>query len=283
MAAGVAAAVSDAPTVRRVLAQAGLAPVDAQALLGHVLGRDRAWLAAHPTDPLHATDVETFFRLARRRRDGEPVAYLTGEREFRSLSLAITPAVLVPRPETEALVECALRKLPADRPLRVLDLGTGSGAIALAIAHERPRACVIATDCSDAALDVARKNAERLGLSNVEFVRADWYDGMPAMEGFDLIASNPPYVAEGDPHLREGDLRFEPAGALMSGADGLNALRVIVDGAHERLSPGAWLVVEHGYDQAAAVGALLRRAGLAELESLRDLAGIPRVAAGRRR
>ena len=141
---------------------------------------------------------------------------------------------------------------------------------------------MIATDRADGALDVARKNAERLSLSNVEFVRADWYDGLP-MEGFDLIASNPPYVAEGDPHLREGDLRFEPAGALTSGADGLDALRTIVGGARERLLPGAWLVVEHGYDQAAAVRALLQHAGLGELESLRDLAGIPRVAAGRRR
>jgi release factor glutamine methyltransferase len=281
MAAGVAAAVSDAPTVRRVLAQAGLAPVDAQVLLGHVLGRDRAWLAAHPTDPLHATDVETFFRLARRRRDGEPVAYLTGEREFRSLSLAITPAVLVPRPETEALVECALRKLPADRPLRVLDLGTGSGAIALAIAHERPRACVIATDCSDAALDVARKNAERLGLSNVEFVRADWYDGMPAMEGFDLIASNPPYVAEGDPHLKEGDVRFEPRAALLGGTDGLACIRIIVADSRAHLASGGWLFMEHGHDQAARCRALLQGQGYQDVTSRRDLAGIERASGGR--
>ena len=283
MATCVAAAVSNALTVRRALAQAGLAPIDAQVLLAHVLGRDRTWLAAHATDSLHTADVETFFRLARRRRDGEPVAYLTGEREFRSLSLAVTPAVLIPRPETETLVECALRKLPADRSLRVLDLGTGSGAIALAVAHERPRARVVATDRSDTALEVARKNAERLGISNVEFVRADWYEGLPGSAGFDLIASNPPYVAEGDPHLREGDLRFEPTGALTSGADGLDALRVIVGGARKRLLPGAWLVVEHGYDQAAGVRALLQDAGLADVESLRDLAGIPRVAAGRAR
>lgn len=271
---------TDAITVRRALAQAGLAPIDAQVLLAHVVSRDRAWLAAHVTDPLATADVEAFFTLARRRRDGEPVAYLTGQREFWGFPLAVDRSVLIPRPETETLVECALRKLPADRPLRALDLGTGSGAIALAIARERPQATVIATDRSGRALAVAQGNAQRLAVSNVQWIRADWLDAFgPAC--FDLIASNPPYVADADPHLRDGDVRFEPRAALASGADGLDALRTIIGGARDHLVAGGWLVVEHGFDQAATVRGLLVRAGFAELESLRDLSGIPRVAAGR--
>lgn len=271
---------TDAITVRRALAQAGLAPIDAQALLVHVLSRDRAWLVAHATDPLTADQVRAFFSLARRRREGEPVAYLTGVREFFGLPLAVDRRVLVPRPETETLVEWALRTLPADRPLRVLDLGTGSGAIALAIARARPQATVVATDHSPDALAVARGNAARLRLSNVEWLRTDWLSGLGGAR-FDAIVSNPPYVAEGDPHLLEGDVRFEPPQALVSGPDGLEALRVIVAGAGNHVVSGGWLAVEHGYDQAAAVRGLLQQAGFGELESLRDLSGIPRVAVGR--
>jgi len=268
------------PTVRQALAQSGLVPVDAKVLLAHVIGCNRAWLAAHEVDSLTPAQEEAFFALCRRRRDGEPVAYLTGVREFWGLTLAITPEVLVPRPETETLVEIALSKLPRDRPVRVLDLGTGSGAIALAIAHDRPNAAVLATDSSDAALDVARGNARRLQLRNVEFAAADWYAGIPAGT-WDLIASNPPYVGAVDPYLGEGDLRFEPKAALSSGLDGLAALRVIVGGARERLAPGGWLVVEHGHDQSAAVQELFRAAGFSEVTSTRDLAGIPRVVTGR--
>src|SRR6478609_4466812 len=258
-------------TVRRALAQAGLAPIDAQILLAFVLGRNRAWLVAHATDALQATDADAFARLARRRRDGEPVAYLTGQREFFGLSLAVDRCVLIPRPETETLVECALRKLPQRRASRVLDLGTGTGAIALAIAHERPQARVVAVDRSEAALAVTA----------VEFVHGDWFDAVPAGDRYDVIASNPPYVAAGDPHLGEGDVRFEPAAALVAGSDGLDALQVIVAAAGRYLLPEGWLVVEHGYDQAASVRALLERAGFSSLESHRDLCGIPRVAAGR--
>lgn len=269
-------------TVRQALAQSGLAPVDAQVLLAHVLSRDRGWLIAHATDPLGNHDVDTFLALARRRRDGEPVAYLTGRREFWGLDLAVDPSVLVPRPETETLVECLLQKLPRGRPTRVLDLGTGSGAIALAIARERPHAVVWATDRSRAALDVARANAQRLELRSVHWVEANWYRDLPRdIARFDVIASNPPYVAVDDPHLTEGDLRFEPASALMSGKDGLDALRSIVAGAPDHLVPGGALVVEHGHDQAGAVRELLRDAGFSDLASLRDLAGVPRVAAGR--
>jgi release factor glutamine methyltransferase len=273
------------PTVRQALAQSGLVPVDGQALLAHALGRDRAWLIAHAGDVLPREDADRFFALARRRREGEPVAYLTGWREFWGLRLAVDPSVLIPRPETETLVEMALQQLPADRALGVLDLGTGSGAIALAIARERPLARVVASDRSQGALEVARANAQHLGMANVTFAIGNWYDALlPAPStGFDLIASNPPYVAAGDAHLHEGDLRFEPIGALAGGADGLDALRVIVAGAPARLAAGGWLVVEHGYGQSDAVQCLFADAGLAEIASARDLAGIPRVVAGRRR
>ena len=269
-------------TVRHALAQSGLVPVDAQVLLAHVLGVGRAWLIAHATDPLPRDRADAFFALAKRRREGEPVAYLTGRREFHGLDLDVSPAVLVPRPETETLVECALERLPAERPLAVVDLGTGSGAIALAIASERPLARVLATDASPDALAVARGNATRLGLANATFAQGDWYEALPADAGpFDLVASNPPYIVAGDPHLDEGDLRFEPACALSPGGDGLDALRVIVAGAPARLAAGGWLMVEHGYDQSDAVRALFAEAGFEAIESRRDLAGIPRVVLGR--
>jgi len=249
-----------------------------------VLGRNRAWLAAHGDDVIPRTQADAFFALARRRREGEPVAYLTGLREFWGLPLAVSAAVLIPRPETEAVVEIALARLPADRDTRVLDLGTGSGAIALAIAHDRPRAHVLATDVSAAALGVARDNGQRLAIANVGYMQSDWYASVPATwrgAAFDVIASNPPYIAAGDPHLRDGDLRHEPASALSPGGDGLASFRRIVAGARERLAPGGTLVVEHGYDQADAVRALLAAAGFTDVISQRDLAGIPRVVAGR--
>ena len=265
------------PTIRQALAQASLTPIDAQVLLAHVLSVGRAWLVAHATDQLTARDADAFFTLARRRRDGEPVAYLTGTREFFGLPLAVDRSVLIPRPETETLVECALCALPPGEPRRVLDLGTGCGAIALAIAHERPHVEVIGVDVSDAALVVAIGNAQRMKLANVRWLQSDWYEGVDGRARFDVIASNPPYVADGDPHLSEGDVRFEPAGALRAGPDGLSAIRVVVAGAPERLAPGGALVVEHGFDQAEAVRRLVTDAGLENPRSLRDLAGIPRV------
>jgi release factor glutamine methyltransferase len=276
-------AVSRTPSVSQALAQSGLVPLDAQVVLAHVLAKDRAWLVAHADEPLTHEQEATFFALAKRRRDGEPVAYLTGTREFWGLPLRVSPAVLIPRPETESLVELALARLPVDRDLRVLDLGTGSGAIALALAHERPRAKVLATDVSTDALGVARENARRLGISNVDFALSDWYADLPRAGGdtaFDLIASNPPYVAMHDPHLSDGDVRFEPAAALASGVDGLAAIRRIVDGARAHLAPGGTLVVEHGFDQSERVRALFAAAGFAEIVTAKDLAGIPRVVAG---
>ena len=267
------------PTVAQALAQCGLVPTDAHSILAHVLGGNRAWLAAHAEDRLTRAQAASFFALAKRRREGEPVAYLTGTREFWGLALAVTDAVLIPRPETEALVEFALSVLPADHETRVLDLGTGSGAIALALAHERPRAHVLATDHSREALDVAQENARRLGLNNVNFQASDWYTCVPEWE-WDLIVSNPPYVAPGDPHLSEGDLRFEPPVALTAPDAGLAALRAIVMGAYARLVPGGWLIVEHGFDQSDPVQTLFQSAGFAKITPLRDLAGIPRIAAG---
>ena len=266
-------------TVRQVLALSSLVPVDAKVLLAHALGCNRAWLAAHEQDPLTKEQADAFGALVRRRVAGEPVAYLTGTREFWGLDLNVTPDVLIPRPETETLVEFALTKLPPDRNVRVLDLGTGSGAIALALAHDRPNAQVTATDRSEEALAVACANASRLELPNVALVAADWYEGVPSGT-WDLIASNPPYIGAVDPHLQEGDLRFEPVAALSPGVDGHSALRIIVGGACERLASGGWLVVEHGYDQSEAVQLLFRDAGFAEVAALRDLAGIHRVVAG---
>ena len=270
-------------TISVALAQSGLVPLDAQVLLAHVVGQDRAWLVAHGRDAIARERLDAFLALARRRREGEPVAYLTGKREFWGLQLVVSPAVLIPRPETEALVELALARLPEDRNVRVLDLGTGSGAIALAIAHERPRARILATDVSADALDIARDNARRLGIANVEFALSDWYAGLaPSSTGgaFDLIVSNPPYVDAADPHLHEGDVRFEPARALTPGDNGTAAIRRIVAGATERLLPGGSLGVEHGYDQADAVRAMFAAAGFARIVAVRDLAGIPRVVAG---
>lgn len=255
--------------------------VDAELLLAHVLERPRSWLYAHRDALLDAAQAGAFGALLARRAAGEPVAYLTGHRGFWRFELAVTPETLVPRAETECLVECALARLPARVPApRLADLGTGSGAIALALALERPRATVLATDASAGALAVARANARRLGLGNVSFAHGHWWQAVPAGERFHLVASNPPYIAEGDPHLAQGDLPHEPRGALVSGADGLEALREIVAGAPARLLPGGWLVVEHGMDQGAAVRALLGAAGLDAVGTSRDLEGRDRVTAG---
>jgi len=272
--------VNGAPSVRGAIESSGLVPVDARVLLAHVLGCTRAWLVAHAGDRLGREQAQAFFALAKRRRDGEPVAYLTGCREFWGLDLTVTPAVLIPRPETETLVEVALARLPVDRGVRILDLGTGSGALALALARERPLAEVVATDVSPDALEVAHGNARRLATGNVAFVRSDWYADVPPGR-HDAIVSNPPYIAQDDPHLREGDLRFEPRGALASGVTGLSALAAIVAGARDRLAPGGFLAVEHGFDQGDAVSRLFEASGLVAIERFRDLAGLWRVVAGR--
>ncbi|MBB6599880.1 peptide chain release factor N(5)-glutamine methyltransferase [Luteimonas sp. MC1825] len=256
-------------------------PDDALTLLLHVLGRSHGWLYAHGDTPLAGDDAARLDALVARRAAGEPVAYLVGRRGFWSLDLVVTPDTLIPRPETELLVEQALARIPPATATRVADLGTGSGAIALAIASERPQARVLATDRSAAALAVAGANARALGIGNVEFREGDWFAPL-AGACFDLIASNPPYIAEGDAHLGRGDLRHEPAEALASGRDGLDAIRVIAAAAPRHLASGGWLLIEHGWDQGAAVAALLRAAGFAAVATIPDLEGRDRVTLGRR-
>lgn len=271
-------------TLAQALAAAGtlgLERLDAQLLLLHALGRDatdRAWLLAHDTDPLDAPAQGAFLALCARRADGEPLAYITGSKEFFGLPLRVDARVLVPRPDTETLVTWALELLSASRPPapRVLDLGTGSGAIALAVKQHCPQARVEAVDTSAGALAVARANADALGL-DVTFRHASWFDG--AAGAYDLVLGNPPYIAEGDAHLAA--LRHEPRQALTAGPDGLDAIRAIVRQAPAQLAAGGWLLLEHGWDQAEAVQALLASAGLAAPQSRRDLAGIARVTGAR--
>lgn len=271
------------PDIAQALAQAqaqGLARIDAQLLLLHTLGRapgDRAWLLAHDTDPLDAEAWARFGLLCHRRAAGEPVAYLTGTKEFYGLPLQVDARVLDPRHDTETLVAWALETVAALPAPRVVDLGTGSGAIALALQRQRPTAQVTAVDASADALAVARANAQRLGLP-VHLRHGHWLDGIDGP--FDLIVSNPPYIAEGDPHLAA--LAHEPAQALASGADGLDDIRAIVQQAPARLAPGGWLLLEHGWDQADAVQALLSAAGFALVQSRADLAGVPRCTGGMR-
>ena len=270
------------PTVASLLAGAGalIDPSDAQLLLAHALGRDRGWLYAHAHDPVGADAQARFAGLLARRQAGEPVAYLRGRQGFWTLELAVTRDTLIPRSETERLVELALERLPAGESLRLADLGTGSGAIALALASERPLARVDAVDASPGALAVARRNAEAAGLANVDFHHGHWFEPL-AGRRYDLVASNPPYIAAGDPHLGRGDLRHEPPMALASGHDGLDAIRHIARAAPAHLHPGGWLLLEHGHDQGAAVRAVLRESGFESVSTARDLEQRDRVALGR--
>lgn len=250
--------------------------LDAEVLLRHVTGCSTADLVARAERMLTDDEARRLDELVARRRAGEPVAYLTGEREFWSMTLQITPAVLIPRPETELLVDRALAHIPKDARWTIVDAGTGSGAIALAIARERPRCRVIATDRSPAALDVARANAQRLGIANIEFCEGGWLDPLGKLSP-EMVVSNPPYVRADDPHLNEGGVRFEPKTALVGGPDGLDAIRVLAQQAFAHLMPGGWLLLEHGYDQAATVAAILAEAGFCEIACHRDLAGHDRV------
>ena len=253
---------------------------DAEQLLLHVLGVDRAWLFAHATDAVADDARQRFEQLLRHRAEGQPLAYLTGRRGFWTLDLQVNPATLIPRPETELLVEQALTRLPADKLRRVADMGTGSGAVALSIASERPLATVIATDLLGPTLAVAVKNAQAHTLENVWFRRGHWYAAL-GNDRFDMIVSNPPYIAAGDPHLQQGDLRFEPPPALASGADGLDAICEIITGAPTHLVRGGWLLLEHGWDQGDAIRALLEQAGFVEIETVQDWEQRDRVTLGK--
>lgn len=242
----------------------------------HVLGVARSWLIAHDTDPLPITAIEQYLVLEARRLAGEPMAYIIGNREFMGHDFSVSPAVLIPRPETEFLVEQAISLLPIEGVARVLDMGTGSGAVAISIALARPNVTVVATDFSAEALKVAQQNAHNL-CAKVEFYQGSWYDAVMGQSAFDMIVSNPPYIAENDPHLIQGDLRFEPVTALGAKQNGLADLQQIIDGARPYLTEAGSIWLEHGWDQAESVRKLLTQANFNQPTSISDLAGIPRI------
>ena len=288
------------------------AKLESQLLLQHVLNVNRAWLIAHANDALQPNIHAVFEALLNRRLAGEPMAYILGSREFYGLDLLVTPDTLIPRPDTETLVEAALAKIPSSEgtqnlsfrrksessdveqygyetldsdfrrndALAILDLGTGTGAIALAIAKNRPQASITAVDASEAALEVAIKNAQHLSINNVEFVLSNWFENL-SNQRFDVIVSNPPYIEEHDAHLTQGDLRFEPMSALASGADGLDDIRQIIGDCLIYLKPQGWLMLEHGYNQAEQVADLMADAGLTNIETIKDLGNNDRVTLGK--
>jgi len=256
------------------------AKFEAQLLLQNVLNVNRAWLLAHESDALQDKIKADFESLLARRLLGEPIAYILGQREFFGLNLIVTPDTLIPRPDTETLVETALDKIPTDTPFTVLDLGTGTGAIALAIAQNRPEAQVTAIDASSGALDIAKRNANHLDLVQVDFRLSNWFSALEG-ERFNLIVSNPPYIEQHDIHLTQGDLRFEPMSALASGTDGLDDIRQIVDNCLLHLDPQGWLMLEHGYNQAHLVTDLMAQSGLIDITTIKDLGANDRVTIGK--
>ncbi|ONN66902.1 peptide chain release factor N(5)-glutamine methyltransferase [Herbaspirillum sp. VT-16-41] len=265
-------------TLATVLKTAPLDPLENRILLCHALRLTRVQLITQSERRLDQAESDALKALFARRLRGEPIAYIVGLREFYGLDFRVTPDVLIPRPDTELLVELAMERLPTGGAL--LDMGTGSGAIAVSIAHSRPDAVVTALDASAAALAIARENAAA-HQARVTLLESDWYGALAKNQRFAVIASNPPYIVEGDVHLSQGDLRFEPVDALTDHGDGLSDLRTIIDGAPAHLLPQGWLLLEHGYDQAAAVRALLAGTGFTDVQSWRDLAGIERVSGGR--
>ena len=266
--------------VAKLTQQPEIARLDAELLLAHVLHKPRTWLHTWPEYELNAEQALEFEQLVARRAEGEPVAHLLSYQEFWSLDLIVTPDTLIPRPETERLVELALERIPAEAAWQIADLGTGTGAIALALAKERPGCRILATDRSAAALAVAGNNARRHGLGNVTFREGNWFEALQGEATFDMIVSNPPYIKENDPHLQQGDVRFEPATALQAGQHGLDDLQHLIREALPHLKPGGWLLLEHSYDQAAEVMHLLQQAGYQQVHDYSDLTGQPRVAAG---
>jgi len=253
---------------------------ESQLLLQHALKGNRAWLIAHENDELAANIQLEFDNLIQRRISGEPIAYILGNREFYGLNLAVTPATLIPRPDTEILVDIALEKIPANQATQILDLGTGTGAIALAIAQQRPQAQVTGVDASKTALEVAISNSRQLHIINSHFILSDWFNSLNDTR-FDVIVSNPPYIEETDAHLKQGDLRFEPLSALASGTDGLDDIRRIIDNCLIHLKPQGWIMFEHGYNQADTVRDLMAQTGLVAIETFKDLGGNDRVTIGK--
>jgi len=267
-------------TIAQALDDARLARVDARVLMCHALVVSTAYLIAHVDEKLTSVQYAAYDSLAKRRAQGEPVAYIVGSREFFSREYSVTPAVLIPRPETELLVEYALERMAADSTAHVLDLGTGSGCIAISIARERPLAHVVAVDNSADAVAMTRKNAHRHQVSNIEIKLSNWFSALEDRR-FDVIVSNPPYVADRDAHLNHGDLRFEPSSALRGGDDGLDSVRTIIAAAPGYLAARGVLAIEHGYDQVAAVHAHLQSSGFADIFTRKDLAGIERISGGK--
>lgn len=252
--------------------------LDAEILLAHSLGKNRSWLITWPENTPDETQLQQFHQLLQQRLQGRPIAHLTGEREFWSLPLRVTADTLIPRPDTELMVEQILLHYPVEPAIQLLDLGTGSGAIALALAHERPGWQITASDRSEAALQVAQRNTEQLGL-NITFKHSDWFSALQGRT-FDVIASNPPYIPQADPHLSQGDVRFEPISALASGDDGLDAIRHICATAAGFLKPGGQLFIEHGYDQKAKIHDIFHKNQFHSILQHHDLAGNPRLTSG---
>ena len=260
--------------------EAETAKLEAQLLLQHALNVNHAWLIAHEHENLPPSIHAAYRAVLQKRLNGEPIAYILGYRELYGLKLKATSDTLIPRPDTETLVEAALAKILRNDNLKILDLGTGTGAIALAIAKHRPFAQVTAIDASKNALKIAQENAQNLQIANVQFILSNWFDALKNQR-FDVIVSNPPYIEEHDVHLALGDLRFEPLTALASGQDGLDDIRKIISQAPQHLNPRGWLLLEHGYNQASLVAALLGQAGFSEIETIKDLGGNDRVTLGR--
>jgi release factor glutamine methyltransferase len=272
-------------TIKSVLAKAiaqlntNEAVIDAQLLFQYTLNVNRAWMIAHENDVLEPRLCLGFIELIERRQRGEPIAYILGKRDFYGLQIKVTPDTLIPRSDTETLVDFALAITPQNQSKQILDLGTGSGAIALAIAHNRPQANVTATDASIKALNVAKENAKNLAIPNIKFVQSDWFMEFGS-ETFDVIVSNPPYIEQNDHHLLQGDLRYEPLTSLASGHDGLDDIKLIIDLAPKHLNSNGCLLLEHGYNQAERVAAIMKAAGFNEVETVKDLGGNQRATFG---
>ncbi|MBL1262131.1 peptide chain release factor N(5)-glutamine methyltransferase [Candidatus Methylomicrobium oryzae] len=268
--------------VSRLSNSSDSAALDAEILLCLSLEKPRSYLRAWPDRKPEPQQIRRFQALLRQRLQGAPIAYLTGRREFWSREFRVTPAVLIPRPETELLIEISLALLPHDRPAKIIDLGTGSGIIAVTLAKELPQTEVIATDFSQAALEIAKYNAEQHGAAHIRFLHSDWFTSVPSA-AFDLVVSNPPYIAENDVHLGQGDVRFEPRSALTAPSQGLADIRTIAGEARRYLRTGGHLLIEHGYDQESAAQAIFRDAGYDQVQTYKDLSGQPRATYGRNR